>query len=150
MISRVKIARQLREDDIRCLKAIADGQEAQPKTNEIIEQYWLSPWHYTGALAAAIFLWAVVDPESFYYSNGRASYYLSEDTMQSIWGFLLTTALTCYFSWMCLDYNKATGIYDGTDELLKPRTQMFPESWITVVFCSFGSIAFFFSFIGAL
>lgn len=68
MISRAKIAKQLRDDDIRCLKAIAGGREAQPKTNEIIEQYWLSPWHYVGVFISGMFFSVFVTPESFFIS----------------------------------------------------------------------------------
>lgn len=142
MISRAKIAKQLRDDDIRCLKAIAGGREAQPKTNEIIEQYWLSPWHYVGVFISGMFFSVFVTPESFFYFNEGASGFL--------WRFLLSAILICYFLWMCLDYGKATRIYDRIDEPLKPRSQFCPDPWFTVAFCSFLGCAYFFLFLSCL
>lgn len=134
MPSRTQIAKQLQEDDIRCLKAMADGHPVQSKAKEIIDQYELSRGGFLGLwfldICTALFFVLRVQNNDSIVDIGLATITL---------GLFLA-----YELWLKWDRKRALRIYPSIDGLLAAKTQLNLDAPYIVVPLLFSLVLFAF------
>lgn len=149
MMERTRIAKELRDDDIRYLKDIADGKPAQKRTENIVQGYHLNfkkDVFYPSLICTFVFCFFV--NESLKPLRG-----IDESFLLVLIGWIFACWPTLKGYLLIRDYREATEIYPEINSILASSTNFVP-SWgmfaLSILYGILGSIALIGAIIGYL